>query len=190
MRILVLMLILLAGVACSSNRSAGKPESAAAFGQRTDQAAGIQWRVPTQWQVESARPMRVVGYRIAPVKGDPEQAECAVYFFGTGQGGTVEANLERWSGQFAQADGRPASPQLGQRTVAGLAVHSISTSGTYLAANGPMSTVSETKPNFAMLGAIVEAPQGLVFFKLIGPAKTVASARLDFDSVLGSLRTL
>ena len=29
-------------------------------------------------------------------------AECVVYFFGAGQGGSIEANVERWKGQFRQ----------------------------------------------------------------------------------------
>ena len=36
-------------------------------------------------------------------------------------------------------------------------------------------------------GAIVEAPEGLVFFKLTGPLNTVAAAENDFNSLLGSV---
>jgi hypothetical protein len=38
-----------------------------------------------------------------------------------------------------------------------------------------------------MRGAIVEAPEGLVFFKLTGPLNTVAAAENDFNSLLGSV---
>jgi len=43
------------------------------------------------------------------------------------------------------------------------------------------------KPNSRMRGAIVEAPEGLVFFKLTGPLNTVAAAENDFNSLLGSV---
>ncbi len=178
----------LSSSACS--RSQSNPEagtSAAVPTNRADQAAGVQWSVPARWQAQAQRPMRVATYQIPTEAGDPDPAECAVYFFGTGQGGTVEDNLARWAGQFAQPDGRPAEAKPAAREIAGLRVHTIDVTGTYLAAAGPMSTVSQTKPNFAMLGAIVEAPQGLVFFKLTGPAKTVASARNEFSALLESL---
>ena len=51
---------------------------------------------------EAQRPMRLATYTVAP------DAECGVYFFGSGQGGSVEANLDRWIGQFLQADGKPS----------------------------------------------------------------------------------
>ncbi len=132
--------------------------------------------------------MRVATYRITAASGDPEDAECAAYFFGAGQGGTVEANLDRWATQFAGADGLPAHAERGEQTIAGLKVWTISVLGTYLAAGGPMGTVSQEKSGYRMLGAIVEAPQGLVFFKLTGPEKTVRAAEAAFHGMLASLR--
>jgi len=38
-----------------------------------------------------------------------------------------------------------------------------------------------------MRGAIVEAPQGLVFFKLTGPLNTVAAAEGDLNALLNTL---
>jgi hypothetical protein len=38
-----------------------------------------------------------------------------------------------------------------------------------------------------MVGAIIEAPEGLVFFKLTGHLNTVAAAEGDFNSLLESL---
>ena len=43
------------------------------------------------------------------------------------------------------------------------------------------------KPGFKLLGAIVEAPGGNVFFKLTGPAKTVEAARADLMKMLKAL---
>jgi hypothetical protein len=43
------------------------------------------------------------------------------------------------------------------------------------------------KENFRLLGAIVEGPQGSVFFKLTGPASTIAAAEQEFDALIGSL---
>ena len=54
---------------------------------------------------------------------------------------------------------------------------------------GPMfQSGSVKKPNYKMLGAIVEAPEGNVFFKLTGPEKTVMGTEDEFQKLLNSLR--
>ncbi len=176
------------GCSRSSPQRGARDGEVVRLGQQFDHVAGIGWTTPARWSVGAARPMRVVTYQIPPAAGDSEPAECAVYFFGAGQGGSVEANLDRWATQFAQPDGRPAVPRQMDRTLNGVTVHTIHVEGTYLAAGGPMGPVTQTKPGYAMWGAIVEAPQGLVFFKLTGPVKTVSDAQAEFEAMLGSLR--
>jgi len=165
------------------------PGSAAESGVAPSQAAGIAWTVPGGWESGAERQMRVATYRIHAIAGDTEDAECAVYFFGAGQGGTVEANLERWAHQFTSPDGQsPAQPaKMETRVIAGLKVSTLAVSGTYLGAGGMSGQPEVKKPNFRMRAAIVEAPQGLVFFKLTGPLNTVAAAEGDFNSLLNSV---
>ncbi|HEX4621213.1 MAG TPA: hypothetical protein VH208_06570 [Myxococcaceae bacterium] len=59
--------------------------------------------------------------------------------------------------------------------------------GTYTGAGGPMAQMPVKKPGFKLLGAIVDGPQGPVFFKLTGLVKTVDGARADFDKMLKSI---
>jgi len=165
------------------------PGSAPDMSNPPSQAAGVAWTVPAGWEAAPARQMRIATYRIHAIAGDPEDAECAVYFFGRGQGGTVEANLDRWAHQFTSPDGQSPSPpgKMETRVIAGLKVSTLAVSGTYLGGGGMMSQEQVKKPNFRMRGAIVEAPEGLVFFKLTGPLNTVAAAENDFNSLLGSV---
>jgi hypothetical protein len=72
--------------------------------------------------------------------------------------------------------------------VQGLKVHTVDLAGTYLAPSGPMTQSSGKKANYRLRGAIVEAPEGNVFFKLTGPAATVESAALAFDALVASVR--
>ena len=144
-------------------------------------AGGARWSVPGRWKEKPERPMRVATYAV-PAAGGAAEAECAVFYFGKGQGGSVEENLSRWAKQF---DG--GQPKTETKTVAGLRVHVTDVSGTYLAAGGPMMQTQEKRPGYRLLGAIVETPEGLVFFKLTGPAVTVAAARTDFDALVRSL---
>jgi hypothetical protein len=158
---------------------------AAAF---SDSAAGIKWTPPSAWKQDAARSMRVATYSIPPAKGDSEAAECAVFYFGPGQGGSVDANVQRWVAQFETPDGKPVpSPAPKKTKISGLAVTRLELEGTYLASMGPMAPPGVKKPGYKLLGAIVEAPEGPVFFKLTGPAKTVAAAKTDFEKMLSSL---
>jgi hypothetical protein len=128
--------------------------------------------------------MRAATYRITPAPGDKESAECAVYFFGSGQGGSVEANLARWKGQFTQG-GKAAEAHVGKRRVHGLAITTIDISGDYSGMGGPMAAHS-VMPGYRLLGAIVEGPQGSIFIKFAGPAKTAAANQAKFEQLLGS----
>ena len=62
-------------------------------------------------------------------------------------------------------DGKPAIAKVASRTVRGLKVTTVDTSGTYSGMGGPMATSPTSVPNYRLLGAIVEAPGGTVFFK-------------------------
>src|SRR5262245_4855791 len=85
-----------------------------------ESAAGVRWTAPDGWVNEGSRPMRAATYRIAPAPGDKTSAECGVYFFGAGQGGTVEANLERWKSQFKDPSGKVAPAHIANGTIQGI----------------------------------------------------------------------
>jgi hypothetical protein len=145
--------------------------------------AGLAWDVPKTWKAEPpASSMRLATYRLPALPGDPEAPELGVFYFGSGQGGSVDANVERWSRQF---EGTP-KPERSQKRVNGLAVTSVRLAGTYLAPGGPTMQSQGKRADFRLLGAIVEAPEGLVFFKLTGPAATVGAAQADFDALVAS----
>jgi dihydropyrimidinase len=103
--------------------------------------------------------------------------------FGPGQGGSIDANVERWSRQF---EGTP-KPTRSLKKVNGLQLTLVQLAGTYMAPGGPMMQSQGKKPDYRLLAAIVEAPEGLIFLKLTGPAATVAAAQADFDALLASL---
>jgi hypothetical protein len=153
-------------------------------------AAGISWTAPASWKNLGSRPMRAATYVVPAVTGDKEDGECGVFYFGPGQGGSVEANMDRWINQFQQPDGKPSkqAAQVRKRTVHGIAVTTVDVSGSYGGMGGPMATSKSVKPGYRLLGAIAEGPQGAVFFKLTGPAKTVAANQAKFEALLNSLK--
>jgi hypothetical protein len=147
-------------------------------------AGGLGWTLPPGWNVEPPRSMRVATYAIPAAAGDTEGAQCAVYHFGAGQGGGVDANLQRWTGEFQPATRSKRSA----RKVGDIQVTLADVSGTYTAHGGSMTQPQGDKPEWRLLGAIAEGPEGAVFFKLTGPAKTVAAASRAFDGLIGSLK--
>jgi hypothetical protein len=128
--------------------------------------------------------MRAATYTAPAAPGDSEAGECGVYYFGPGEGGTVEANIQRWIGQF---EGGQRNARTGKRTIHGLSVNTVDVSGTYTGMGGPMAPSHPEKAGYRLLGAIVQAPQGSVFFKFTGPAKTVAANQAKFEAMLDSL---
>lgn len=151
-----------------------------------ESVAGLKWTTPTAWKTEGARPMRAATYTIPPTAGDTASAECVVYFFGAGQGGSVEANLDRWKGQMLAPGGKPADAKIAKRTIHGLAVTTIDASGDYSGMGGPMASSKSLQNNYRLLGAIVEGPGGNVFIKFTGPAKTIAASQSEFEQLLNS----
>jgi hypothetical protein len=145
-------------------------------------AAGIQWTVPAGWTAGASRPMRVATYAI-PARSGGAAGECAVFHFGLGRGGGVEENISRWAGQF---EGSPA-PVRRDETIGGFRVHRVAIAGTYLSPGGMRMESQGKLPGYRLLGAIVEAPQGPVFFKCTGPAATLTAAEKPFDGMLRSV---
>lgn len=168
-----------------------QPESAAQMQQPPSVAtahdvnsvAGVHWARPERWSVQPPKQMRIATYTAPAADGDAEGGECAVFYFGSGQGGDVNANIDRWAGQFEDA----GKPVRSSKEVNGMKLELVQIAGTYLAPSGPMMQSQGKKENYRLLGAIIDAPEGLVFFKFTGPAKTIAASEVDFNSLVNSL---
>jgi len=150
---------------------------------------GISWAVPQGWSTGTEKPMRLATYIINPEGDDSDSAECAVFHFGSAAGGTVHDNLVRWAGQFEQPDGGSSMEEadIDSLTVNGLTITTIDLTGDYLV-SGAMMQVTGKKEGYRLLGAIVEGPEGSVFFKLTGPENTVDSAKDGFSALLQSIK--
>ena len=129
-----------------------------------------------------ASSMRVAEFIVPKASGDSEDADVIIYYF-AGGGGSVEANLQRWTSQFQSTK----EPVRTTATVNGLKLTSLDVSGTYVAEMRPGSTEHYNKPGYRMRATVVETPKGPYFIKLTGPAKTVDSAGAAFDQFLRGL---
>jgi hypothetical protein len=146
--------------------------------------AGVQWSYPDTWTRDTGRPMRVVTYTIPAAEGDAEAGECGVFYFGEQQGGDIDGNIQRWGAQFEGA----TQAEKTTSSVDGMNLTTVRISGTFLAPAGPMMQSQGKKENYRLLGAIIEAPGGMVFFKCTGPAKTIDAAQPVFLSMINSAK--
>ena len=188
MRFMLLIAIVVAGFVvllpgCKKNDSSQSSNVALTKETPENTAAGVLWSYPSRWTKGASRQMRVATYVIPAAQGDSEPGECAVSYFGSGAGGDADMNIMRWSSQF---EGSPAPVRKDDKN-GGMNVVKVQIAGNYLAPAGPMMEATGKKENFRLYGVIVEAPEGKLFFKCIGPAKTVEGAGAEFDALIGSL---
>ena len=186
----VLLTAILTG--CSDGNPAeteSAPGPAVSSGPARSSGAGLEFEAPSTWISETpSSSMRLAQYRLPRLEGDPEDAELAVFYFG-GQGGSVQANVDRWIGQFSNPDGSPVTnPQVTERDVNEIPLTVVDVRGTYHEAQGPMMEQTTAKENYRMLAAVAEAPGGPSFFKLTGPQLTVDHFEESFNSFLDTLR--
>lgn len=164
-----------------------QPPSAAASANddAAPTAGGLTWRAPGPLTRRAPKSqMRVAEYG---VEGDPS-AELAVFYFGSDQGGSIEANMTRWIGQFTQPDGSQTKAKRDERNVKGIPVALVEATGNYSGGMGMPGAAQPAATNDAMLlGAIAKGPNGAVFFKLTGARASLEKARSAFDGLVASI---
>lgn len=188
-RALTLALALGAFVGCSCGTEPRRPpgggtEATADF-EAVELAGGIAWRAGRPFLAR--RPSAELRTAEYGVSGHPD-AELAVFHFGTGEGGSVADNVGRWLDQLTQPDGRPTREvaEIEERELEGLDVTVVDATGSFSGVRG--TGAEDARAGFRLLGAIVSAPEGLVFFKLLGPREGVAAAEPAFQALLASIR--
>jgi hypothetical protein len=155
--------------------------------QQTIDAGGLTFQAPAAWKANRpSSSMRRAELKVSPVEGDKEPAELVVFAF-PGGAGTVEANVQRWQSQFKDADGNP--PRIESRTVKGknVDVTRVETAGHYYPSQFPGRPKEPDRPNYRLLGAIVQTPATGYFIKMTGPDRTMQAARDAFDQMIASM---
>ncbi len=148
---------------------------------------GLSVVLPEGWEeVKPSSSMRVAEYRL---RGQEGEAVLGVFYFGEGQGGSVQANIDRWIAQFKQPDGSDSRDKARQwrDEVAGMPISMVEVTGTF--SLGMMAGGSgEALVDHRMLGAIVESAKGPYFFKLTGPGQLVVREQDHFTQYIKSIQ--
>ena len=149
--------------------------------------SGLTYEAPDGWNAEeSPSRMRLAQWELPGASG--EGAEAIIFFFGEGGGGGVDANLDRWFGQFEQPDGSStrAGATISHRESEGLKLTIADMRGTYVAPVRPGSSERHNKPRQRMIAAVVEGSGGPWFVRVLGAEATVARWESSIDSFLSS----
>lgn len=147
-------------------------------------AGKIMLTVPETWkQKPQANRMRLAEFEVPASDGDKEPGEFVVFYF-EGGAGPVDANVERWVGQF-EKDGRKEkiisgeSPQ-GKYTLVDL-------TGVYNKSIGPpIQKKSKRLEGWRVLNVMLQTDSGDYFLKLDGPKETIAAAEKAFRASFGA----
>ena len=119
--------------------------------------------------------------------GDPKdpakRAEIVFFHFGAGVGGGVDANIQRWLGQFTPGEKDP-KPIVEKAEVKGTKLTRVRAEGTF--ASGMPGGPTTPQPNSALLGVILESPNGDVFVKMTGPGDVVKANAQNFEDLIKS----
>ena len=127
--------------------------------------------------------MRAAQLEFTDAKGT---AETIFYYFGQGQGGNTQANVDRWIGSFQESKDKLNS-KVEKKKVGSREVTYVEAEGTYM--SGMPGGPKTPQPGSKLLGAILESPNGNVFVRMTGPVATDKAADADFRKMIeGSLK--
>jgi hypothetical protein len=149
---------------------------------------GLEAHAPAAWtMVPPATDKRLAQFKIT-TPGEGMTAEVIVYYFGKGDGGTAEANIERWQGQFIGAENRPVIPTVNRFQSNGMVVTTAELHGAYARGIG-VGPVGVPKPGQTLLAAVVETPEGNLIIQLHGKTASVSAQKEAFLAFVRSIQS-
>ena len=149
----------------------------------------MQFSATKSWEKVTPRSsMLDAEFKIPKVDGDEKDGRMTMM----ASGGSIEANLDRWMGQFKDEDEQPMSGvEAKQLKVAGKTIHVLDLTGTFADSMGGPFGPKTDRENYRMLGSIIETGTGRnCFLKFYGPRKTVDKNEKSYMELLKSLEIL
>lgn len=185
-RTFALLPLVLALIGCSSPEA---PAVEAAATAPVLQVDDLRFTIPSQWQAETpASTSRKAQYALTAAAAD-DPGSCVIYYFGPGGAGDADANIDRWVGQFVNAAGESPTDAVRETiSVDGLAVHTVDVSGRYVAEAMPGSGEQLDKPDQRLIAAVIEAPAGAYYLKVLGPQALIDEQEADILAMIRSLQ--
>ena len=162
-----------ATTANSGGEASAPTEAAAATGKdgggQPLTIENVSFTAPAGWVAKPIPPGGFIDAEFALPKADGDDADGRLTL--SRAGGAVDANIDRWRGQFG---GSPEKDEVKTLEVAGVQVTWVDLAGEFNDSRGPMAPPKK-KAGYRMLAAIIPAGDVSIFVKATGPQKTLAS---------------
>jgi hypothetical protein len=173
-----------ADMKAAAPKEKGPPRDVTPSGEtRDEKVAELALKVPTEWETQPVTSqMRLAQFAWPGPGGD---AELVVFRFPGGAGG-VQANIDRWKGQFKPPEGKSIDDvtKTTNFEAGKLKITLVDVSGHYAAPERPGSPTMVDAPDHRMLSAIVEGSGDAFFLKALGPQKTIDVWAKPFEDML------
>jgi hypothetical protein len=145
--------------------------------------------IPSKWKIEMVEsPARGGQWRVPPLHGEGEGGEVVVFYFGPGIGGTAKENIEAWIGTMFNAEGHPAAAEVKHHANGGFKISQVVMFGTYNQIVSLPGVPPVPKSNYGLLGAVIENPQGNIYWRFTGPESLITANLPLFNKVVDSIR--
>jgi hypothetical protein len=147
---------------------------------------GLKSHIPAAWKAQSPSGQeRVYQFIIPKSEGDKDDAQLIVFFFGAGQGGGIEANIQRWKNMVKPAEGAKESDtyKTTESKVGDVKVTMFEANGTYMFKKRAFdpNEKPEPRPDYRMVAVIFESKNGPYYFRMYGPQKTMEANKKGFE---------
>ena len=171
-RNIVVFITLVAGVILVQLVSRGQPGASTAEESKTGinnsatssstKIGDLLANVPDSWiGIRPSSSMRLMEFRLGVAA---DNANLAIF---KNIGGTIDNNLERWSGQFGYSLS-DSEVNIRAENINGMLVSIISITGTYTNTMA-FSSATQPKQNYRLLGAIADTPDGCLLYTSPSP---------------------
>lgn len=138
---------------------------------------------PAAWKQIQIQPGMRAAQLEVPGKDGSKPGEIVFFRFPPGVGGGIQANVDRWLGQFEGPKDKLNS-KTEKVTVGKSEVTYVEAEGTYLQGlpGGPKTPM----PGHMLLGAIIESAEGNIFIRFTAPQIVAKEAKSDFRKLVES----
>lgn len=173
-----IILLVFAFYSCGVNDKQNKDASQASVEMNSEkllELSDLSMKISSAWKQETPTgQMRIA--QLASVNNPA--VKLVVFYFG--QQDMIEANVQRWKGQFVTLTSEQELDMKDKNVTA------IKLKGTFKKKDFPMAQDFTEVPGYAMLAAIVPSATGPYYFRLVAEEEIIEELEADFVSLINS----
>ena len=148
----------------------------------------LKFTIPAKWQIEHVEsPARGGQWHVPPLAGQNEGGEVVVFYFGPGLGGSAKENVEAWIGTMTNVESHPAAEEVKHHDTGGFKITQLAIFGTYNQVVAMPGVPPLEQPDYGLLGAVIENPNGNIYWRFTGPEALITASQALFNKVIDSV---